>query len=492
MLHGREPELGRCARLLDDARAGRAGALAVLGEPGVGKSALLEAVTAHAEDFRVLRTYGLESEAPLAFAALHRLLRPVQDLLPALPVPQAHALRVAFGLDSGISVEPFLIALATLSLLADAAETAPVLCVVDDAHWLDTASRDALLFAARRLTDERVAVVLTARATSGSSFDPAGIDTLVLGGLDEEAASTVLAERSRVPLPAAVVRALVARTGGNPLALVELPSTLTADQLAGTEPLPERLPLTQAVERSFLDRVRRLSQSGQTALLVASADDSGRLRVVRDACARLRSARTAEAAVSLSPLSTSPSTPAGSNGEPEVSRAVKTTATRSSVSRRAANSSASREAVSSQCASSTTHRTGAASAASASSDSVASAMRNGSTDVPLSRPKATRRACACGGGSAGRRSCTGRRSRCRAAKASGASDSRPCVRRTRNCSAWAVTASSSADFPTPGSPSTTSAPARPARASSSSRAHRTSSGSRPCSTAERYPGDLAR
>jgi hypothetical protein len=290
VLHGRESELLRCARLLEDARGGRAGALVVLGEPGVGKSALLDAVTARAEDFRVLRAYGLESEAPLAFAALHRLLRPVRDLLPALPAPQAHALRVAFGLDSGTPVEPFLIALATLSLLGDAAASSPVLCVVDDAHWLDTASRDALLFAARRLTDERVAVVFTARATSSSSFDLAGIDTLVLGGLDQAAASAVLAERGHVPLPASVVTALVARTSGNPLALVELPSTLTADQQAGREPLPERLPLTEAVERSFLDRVRRLSQSGQTALLVASADDSGRLRVVRDACAQLGAA----------------------------------------------------------------------------------------------------------------------------------------------------------------------------------------------------------
>lgn len=285
MLHGRELELDRLARLIADARAGRAGALVVTGEPGVGKSALLEEATGRSEGFRLLHTRGLESESPLAFAALHRLLSPLQDLTAGLPAPQAHALRTAFGLDGGTTVEPFLVSLATLSVLAEAAEHRPVLCVVDDAHWLDAASRDALLFAARRLTDERLVMVFTARTGDGTGFDPTGLDTLTLSGLHDDAASVVLAQRSPLPLPPSVVSALVARTGGNPLALVELPSTLSAEQLAGSQPLPDRLPLTQAVERSFLDRVRRLSEAGQSALLVAAADDSGRLRVVRDAAA---------------------------------------------------------------------------------------------------------------------------------------------------------------------------------------------------------------
>jgi predicted ATPase len=159
VLHGRELELDQLARLLDDARTGHAGALVLLGDPGVGKSALLEEAVGRSQGFQLLRTQGLESEAPLAFAALHRLLSPVQDLVAALPVPQARALRVALGLDSGAAVEPFLVAVATLSILSEAAESAPVLCIVDDAHWLDTASRDALLFAVRRLTGERVGVV---------------------------------------------------------------------------------------------------------------------------------------------------------------------------------------------------------------------------------------------------------------------------------------------------------------------------------------------
>jgi hypothetical protein len=212
----------------------------------------------------VLRTQGLESEAPLAFAALQRLLRPVQDLAASLPAPQAHALRIAFGLDSGVTIEPFLVALATLSVLADAAETAPVLCVVDDAHWLDTASRDALLFAARRLTHERVAVVFTSRIDDGSRFEPAGLDTLSLRGLDERAAATVLAERGGRLLPTSVVTALLEQTKAT-----RCPRRTARDaereQLQGTEPLPDRLPLTQVVERSFLDRVRRLSEAAQTS-----------------------------------------------------------------------------------------------------------------------------------------------------------------------------------------------------------------------------------
>ena len=287
MLHGRSAERGRLAQLLNEAEAGRAGALVLLGEPGVGKSALVAELAASAQGFRVLRTQGLESEAPLAFAALHRLLRPVHDVVASLPAPQAHALRVAFGEDSGSAIEPFLVALATLSALTEAAETAPLLCLVDDAHWLDTASSDALLFATRRLTDERVAVVFTSRETDDGRFDPAGLDTVTLRGLDEAAAAAVLAERGGAPLPGPVVAGLLEQTAGNPLALVELPARLTPGQLSGAEPLPERLPLTQAVERSFLDRVRRLSDGAQTLLLVAAADDSGSLRVVRDAAGRL-------------------------------------------------------------------------------------------------------------------------------------------------------------------------------------------------------------
>ena len=241
MLHGREIERARLVALLDDADDGRAGALVIHGEAGVGKSALLEDLIAAAGHARVLRTQGLESESPLAFAALHRLLRPVVALLDELPVPQARALRVAFGHEDGPAVEPFLVAVATLSMLTEAAELAPVLCVVDDAHWLDAASADALLFAARRLQADRVAVVFAARDTDATTFTPDGVPSLLLTGLDATAARALLAERAGDPLADEVCARLMSQTGGNPLALRELPTALTGAQLHGIDPMPSQL-----------------------------------------------------------------------------------------------------------------------------------------------------------------------------------------------------------------------------------------------------------
>jgi DNA-binding CsgD family transcriptional regulator/tetratricopeptide (TPR) repeat protein len=285
VLQGRDVERARLAVLLDGARQGRADALVVRGEAGVGKSALLEDLIASAAGVLVLRTQGLESESPLAFAALHRLLRPVLRLLDRIPPPQARALRVAFGQTDGPAVEPFLVAVATLSMLTEAAEETPVLAVVDDAHWLDAASADALLFAARRLQADRVAVLFAAR--DGAAFAADGVPSLVLTGLDGTAARALLDRGAGHPLPDEVSEVLLAESGGNPLALVELPTALTAAQLSGTAPMPARLPLTAGVERVFLDRCRRLPEPVQTLLLVAAADDSGRTATVRRAAAVL-------------------------------------------------------------------------------------------------------------------------------------------------------------------------------------------------------------
>jgi DNA-binding CsgD family transcriptional regulator/tetratricopeptide (TPR) repeat protein len=240
---------------------------------------------------RVLRTAGVESESPLAFSALHRLLRPVVDF-DRLPVPQARALRVAFGLEEGPPVEPFLVAVATLSALTDAADQhGPVLCLVDDAHWLDSASANALLFAARRLDADPVAVVFAARAagevSGAATFDPQGLTVLALGGLDEQAARQLLHERSGEPLPGEVADRLVRDSGGNPLALLELPAGLSPAQLRGTAPLPQQLMLTANVERAFLDRCRRLDRGAQMLLLVAAADATGRVGAVRAAAGHL-------------------------------------------------------------------------------------------------------------------------------------------------------------------------------------------------------------
>ena len=286
MLHGRGTESAQLAALLDAARLGTAGSVVVHGEPGVGKSALLAEATSAVADVRVLRTQGLESESPLAFAALHRLLRPVLDLVDALPAPQAHALRVAFGQEAG-SVEPFLVALATLSMLTEAAEAQPVVCVVDDAHWLDAASADALLFATRRLDADPVAMIFAARDGDDRAFTPEGVPTLRLHGLDAPSVRAILAERASVAVPAEVSDRLLAETGGNPLALVELPTGLSDAQLSGTAPLPPQLMLTSGVERVFLERCRRLTAAAQTLVLVAVADDTGTLATVRRAAATL-------------------------------------------------------------------------------------------------------------------------------------------------------------------------------------------------------------
>ena len=286
--------------MVDQARAGTGAVLVVLGEPGVGKTALLRDLTTprqHGEDgtLRVVRTAGVESESPLPYAALHRLLRPVLDF-DQLPPPQARALRLAFGLEDGPTVEPFLVGVATLSVLTDAAEPGqPLLCVVDDAHWLDSASADALLFAARQLAADPVAMVFAARTgdTTRQPFAPTGLPVLEIQGLDDEAARQLLDERGGDPLPGEVAERLLRDTGGNPLALMELPTGLSPAQLYGEEPLPRQLTLTAGVERAFLDRCRLLSPEVQTLLLVAAADATGRVATVRQAAASLGADATA-------------------------------------------------------------------------------------------------------------------------------------------------------------------------------------------------------
>ena len=258
----------------------------ISGVAGSGKSTLLADAAAAAADMTVLRTQGVESESPLAFAALQRLLWPLRRGVGGLPAPQRAALQAAFGEVEGEG-DRFLAFLGTLSLLADAAEERPVLAIADDAHWLDEASAAALLFVARRLQAERVALLFAARDGDASGFDAGELPRLTLGGLSSEAAGQLLRSQASGDVDAAVRDQLVAATGGNPLALGELAEALSGDQLSGRAPLPEQLPLTGGVERGFLDRYRRLPEAAQRFLLVAAADDTARLPVVRDAADRL-------------------------------------------------------------------------------------------------------------------------------------------------------------------------------------------------------------
>ena len=287
VLVGREPERALLGALVDGARNGTAAAVVVRGDPGVGKSALLDALATEATDVTLLRTQGLEVEAPLPFAALHRLVLPLTRLRDLLPPPQARALGVAFGEDDGPAVEPFLVGVATLSLLTSAGEEGPVLCIVDDAHWLDPASAGALLFCARRLGADRVAMIFSAREGTAARFEAPGVDEVVLDGLDGDASRALLAVQLGESAAAGVVARLVEEARGNPLALLELPRELDAAQLTGAASLPAQLHLTERVEQAFLDRSRRLPEAVQRVVLLVAADDSGRLDVVRDAVRRL-------------------------------------------------------------------------------------------------------------------------------------------------------------------------------------------------------------
>jgi DNA-binding CsgD family transcriptional regulator len=275
VLLGREAERARITDLLDEAREGRSGVLVLRGEPGVGKSALLADAVQHADGMTVLTGRGIESEAHLPYAGLHQLVRPVLDGLDRLPAPQARALRGALGLEAGARDEWFLVSLAVLSLLAEAAEHAPLLCVVDDAHWLDDASSESLAFAARRLEAEGIAMLFAARDGEVRTFDAPGLEELPVTGLDLASAARLLETVAGAPPSAEARERLIEGTGGNPLALIELSSTLSHRQLRGVEPLEEPLPVGARIERAFLSRVQRLPEETQAMLLLAAVEDTG-------------------------------------------------------------------------------------------------------------------------------------------------------------------------------------------------------------------------
>src|SRR3954447_3030621 len=267
-LLGRQREREMLERLLEAARGGRGGVLVVHGEPGVGKTALLEYAVEAASDFRVARTVGVEGEMELAFAALQQLCSPSLDVMERLPDPQRDALGVALGLSAGRAPNPFLVGLAVLNLLSDAAQERPRLCVVDDAQWLDRASARVLAFVARRLLAERIAMVFAAREPIDSLGGSAELHVEPLGHRDSRALlESVLPGR----LDERVLERIVVETRGNPLALLELPRGLTPAQLAGGFGLAAALPLSSGIEQSFTRRLARLPRDARRLLLLAAA-----------------------------------------------------------------------------------------------------------------------------------------------------------------------------------------------------------------------------
>ena len=274
MLKGRRNECDVLDRQLRSVRAGESAVLLLRGEAGIGKTALLQYVAERASGCRIVRVAGIESEMELAFAGLHQLCSPMLDGLDELPGPQRDALGVAFGLQDGPAPNRFLVALAVLSLLAEAAEGEPLVCLVDDAQWLDRASAQTLAFVARRLLAERIAMLFAVRQPDDAG-EFARLPELVVGGLAANHARSLLTSAIPVRLDEQVVDEIVAETRGNPLALLELPRGLTPAQLAGGFGLPDARPLASRVEEAFVQRVRALPPETQRLLLLAAAEPVG-------------------------------------------------------------------------------------------------------------------------------------------------------------------------------------------------------------------------
>src|SRR5271156_6464026 len=275
MLLDRLPERAEPSQLLNAARAGRSGVLVMRGEPGAGKTALLDWAIESAAGLRVARVAGVESEMELAFAALQQVCAPMLDKLAGLPDPQRAALGVAFRLETGAAPDRFLVGLGAPSLLSEAARQQPLLCVVDDAQWLDRASAQALAFVARRLLAEPIALVFATREP-GEEF----------GGLGEGDARELLSSVIGGPLDERVRERIVAETRGNPLALLELPRGVPG--LPGVPLVPGVPGSSVRIEDSFRGRVGVLPAATQRLMLVAAAEPAGDPALVWRAAERLR------------------------------------------------------------------------------------------------------------------------------------------------------------------------------------------------------------
>jgi hypothetical protein len=283
VLFGRQVETAAIDTLLDAATTGTSGALVLLGEAGIGKTALLDHAARRSGALRLLRTEGVEPEADLAFGGLHRLLLPVLGSIGTLPPSQAAAVGAALGLGPG-NGDRFLVGAGLLSLLSELSGTGGVLCLVDNAHWLDPESADALAFAARRLAAEAAAVLFAARPTDRPMLS--GIATLPLAGLAATDAVSLLRHHAN-GLAGAVVERVVQTSAGNPQALLELPAAMTAGQRAGAEPLPAELPLGERIQAAMMLRVAGLPEPSRQLLLLVATDPAADLAILSSAAAAL-------------------------------------------------------------------------------------------------------------------------------------------------------------------------------------------------------------
>jgi len=284
-LNDRDAERGVLDRLINAVRAGESRVLMVRGEPGIGKTALLEYLLRQAAGCRVAQAAGVQSEMELAFAGLHQLLAPMLNHAGALPAPQRDALRVAFGISAGPAPDRFLVGLAALGLLSEAAGERPLICLIDDAQWLDRASAQVLGFTARRLAADPVGVVFAARAPEE---ELAGLPELTVDGLPREDARALLDSTLAGSLDARVRDQILAETRGNPLALLELPRGLSPTELAGGFGLPGAVSLTARIEESFRRQLDALPAETRRLLLLAAADPTGDPALLWRAAGRLQ------------------------------------------------------------------------------------------------------------------------------------------------------------------------------------------------------------
>jgi len=270
VLRGRNNECSALDRLLRNVRAGESEVLVVRGDPGVGKSALLEHLAQRASGCRVARAAGIESEMELAYAGLQQLCAPMLDLRVRLPDPQRDALETAFGLSAKPAPDRFVVGLAVLSLLSECAEERPVICLIDDVQWLDRASAMTMAFVARRLLAESVGLVMTVRHPSAAS-EFSGLPELMLRGLGDVDARALLDSAWLGRLDDQVRDRVIAESRGNPLALLELPRSVTPGELAGGFELPDEAPVANQIEQSFLRRLEPLPEPTRRLLLTAAS-----------------------------------------------------------------------------------------------------------------------------------------------------------------------------------------------------------------------------